>query len=56
MVKQQSVSADLVIGLAGALWGETVEFLVEKGVTRDEAETFAGKVRWGIEGLLDHVR
>ena len=48
--------ADLVICLAGVLWGETIDFLVQRGVSRDEAGAFADKIRWEIEGLLDHVR
>ena len=50
------VDSDLVICLAGVLWGEAIDFLVQRGVSRDEARAFADKLRWEIEGLLDHVR
>lgn len=53
---QQSVSSDLVLCLASVLWGETIDFLVERGVSRDDAGAFADKLRWEIEGLLDYVR
>ena len=56
MVRQKSVSSDLVVCLAGVLWGETIDFLVTRGVSRADAGAFADKVRWGIEGLLDHVK
>lgn len=54
--EQVKVDSDLVICLAGVLWGETIDFLVQRGVSRDEARAFADKLRWEIEGLLDHVR
>nr|DAQ08007.1 MAG TPA: hypothetical protein [Caudoviricetes sp.] len=50
------VDSDLVICLAGVLWGETLDFLVQRGVSHDEAVAFADKLRWEIEGLLDYVR
>lgn len=50
------VDSDLVICLAGVLWGESIDFLVQRGVSHDEARAFADKLRWEIEGLLDHVR
>ena len=53
---QVKVDSDLVICLAGVLWGEAIDFLVQRGVSRDEAREFADKLRWEIEGLLDHVR
>lgn len=56
MGKQQSVSSDLVVCLAEMLWGETVEFLEERGVSREDAGAFADKLRWEIEGLLDYVQ
>lgn len=56
MVRQQSVSSDLVVCLAGVLWGEAIDFLVERGVTRGEAAAFADKLRWEIEGMLDYVK
>jgi len=36
--------------------GEALDFLVRRGVSHEEAGKFADKVRWEIEGLLDHVR
>lgn len=56
MVKQQSVSSDLVICLADMLRGETVEFLEGRGVSREDAGAFADKLRWEIEGMLDYVK
>ena len=56
MVKQQSVSSDLVICLADMLWGEAIDFLVGRGVSRENACAFADKLRWEIEGLLDYVK
>ena len=50
------VDSDLVVLLAGVLWGEAIDFLVQRGVSQDEAVAFADKLRWEIEGLLDHVR
>lgn len=50
------VNADLVVCLAGALWGETVDFLVGRGVSRENAGEFADKLRWEIEGLIDYVK
>lgn len=50
------LNSDLVICLAGVLWGEALDFLVRRGVPHDEAGAFADKLRWEIEGLLDHVR
>jgi hypothetical protein len=50
------LNSDLVICLAGVLWGEALDFLVRRGVPHDEAGEFADKLRWEIEGLLDHVR
>lgn len=50
------LDSDLVICLAGVLWGETLDFLMQRGVQQDEAVSFADKLRWEIEGLLDHVR
>lgn len=50
------LDSDLVICLAGVLWGEALDFLMQRGVQQDEAVAFAGKLRWEIEGLLDHVR
>lgn len=49
------VDADLVVCLAGVLGAEAIDFLVQRGVSRDEAGAFADKLRWEIEGLLDHV-
>lgn len=49
------MNSDLVIQLAGVLWGETVDFLVERGVSRYEAGEFADKLRWKVEGFLDDV-
>lgn len=59
MVRQQAesrVNSDLVVCLAGVLWGETIDFLVGRGVSREKAGAFADKLRWEIEGLLDYVR
>ena len=56
MVEQQSVNSDLVACLAGVLWGEAIDFLVTRGVSREDAGAFADKVRWELEGLLDHVK
>lgn len=56
MAKQQPVSSELVICLADVLWGNTVDFLVERGVSREDAGVFADKLRWEIEGLLDYVK
>lgn len=53
---QVKLNSDLVVCLAGVLWGEALDFLAQRGVPRDEAEAFADKLRWEIEGLLDHVR
>lgn len=50
------LDSDLVICLAGVLWGEALDFLVRRGVSHEEAGKFADKVKWEIEGLLDHVR
>nr|DAS20682.1 MAG TPA: hypothetical protein [Caudoviricetes sp.] len=50
------LDSDLVICLAGVLWGESLDFLMQRGVQQDEAVAFADKLRWEIEGLLDHVR
>ena len=50
------LDSDLVICLAGVLWGEALDFLVQRGVQQDEAVAFADKLQWEIEGLLDHVR
>ena len=50
------LDSDLVICLAGVLWGEALDFLVQRGVPHDEAGAFADKLRWEIEGVLDHVR
>lgn len=50
------LDSDLVVCLAGFLWGETIDFLVERGVSREDAGEFADKLRWEIEGLLDYVR
>lgn len=50
------LDSDLVICLAGVLWGESLDFLMQRGVQQDEAVAFADKIRWEIEGLLDHVR
>lgn len=49
------VNSDLVIHLTGVLWGETIDFLVKRGVSREEAVIFADKVSWEIMGLLDYV-
>lgn len=51
-----NLDSDLVICLAGVLWGETLDFLVQRGVSHEEAGKFADKVRWEIEGFLDYVR
>ena len=50
------LNSDLVVCLAGVLWGETLDFLVRRGVSHEEAGKFADKVRWEIEGFLDDVR
>jgi len=50
------VNADLVVCLAGVLWGETIDFLVKRGFSRENAGEFADKLRWEIEGLLDYVK
>lgn len=50
-----SVREGHVVQLASDLWTETIDRLVESGVSCAEAEAFADKVRWEIEGLLDFV-
>ena len=50
-----NIGSDLVICLAGVLWAGTIDFLVERGVPREKAGEFADKLRWEVEGLLDHV-
>ena len=49
------MNSDLVVCLAGEIWGETVDFLVERGVSRADAGVFADKLSWEIMGLLDYV-
>lgn len=49
------VDADLVIWLGDMLGGATIDFLVQRGVSREDAGAFADKVQWQIEGLLDYV-
>lgn len=49
------VNAGLVVSLAVSLWDATVDYLVHREVPRDEAEKFADKLRWEVEGLLDYV-
>lgn len=50
------VSQGRVVELAGYLWAETIDFLVDREVPRGPAGLFAEKVRWEVEGLLDHVK
>lgn len=50
------VSQEQVVELADYLGAETIDFLVERGVSRSPAGLFADKVRWEVEGLLDHVK
>ena len=50
------LNSNLVIYLADELWEETIEFLVERGVSREDASAFADKVQWEVEGLLDYVK
>ena len=48
-----SVRTDHVVQVASDLWIETIARLVKLGVSRAEAEAFADRVRWEIEGLVD---
>lgn len=49
------INSDLLIHLTGVLWGNAIDFLVERGVPREEAGVFADKLSWEIMGLLDYV-